>query len=71
MKSTVKFVTPACVMCGEMSIVELDEDSFTSWRSGEYAQDAFPHMSQEEREVLISGTHPACWKLLFAGSDED
>jgi len=31
---------------------------------------AFPDMSVDDREMLISGTHPACWDRLFPCEDE-
>ena len=36
-----------------------------------YVQDIFPHISKEEREMLISGTHPKCWTEMFGDIDED
>ena len=38
--------------------------------AGQYAQDAFPFLSPEDREQIISGTHPKCWQEMF-GSCED
>lgn len=31
-----------------------------------YARDAFPYLSPEDREFIISGTSPEGWKRLFA-----
>jgi hypothetical protein len=28
-------------------------------------------MSKEEREVLMTGTHPDCWSIMWAGIDEE
>ena len=35
------------------------------WLAGEYAQTVFHYLSAEEREMLISGVHPECWKMIF------
>ena len=41
---------------------------FMNGRSG-LAQEAFPHLSAEEREFIISGIHPIEWKELFDNED--
>jgi hypothetical protein len=28
-------------------------------------QDVFPELNADEREFMISGTHPACWDEMF------
>jgi hypothetical protein len=38
---------------------------------GQLAQNAFPHMSDGEREMLITGTHPECWEKLFPPEEEE
>jgi len=47
MSEMVKWRCPTCLFCGE--------------GEGEFVQNVFPEMSPEDRELLISGTHPACW----------
>lgn len=39
--------------------------------SGELIQDILPAMSLEQREMIITGTHPECWDAMFAYLDED
>ena len=41
---------------------------FMNGRSG-LAQEAFPHLSAEEREFIISGIHPDEWNELFGNED--
>lgn len=44
------------VMTGEMQSVIVNEESLEKWRSGELlAQEAFPELSDDEREFLLSG----------------
>jgi hypothetical protein len=59
-----------CRVCGKTSTLEVDADKYERWRTGELAQKVFPEMSADEREVLISGTHPACWDRLFSKEEE-
>jgi hypothetical protein len=67
---TITFITPACSVCGQTSTVQLPEANFKAWKSGTLIQNAFPRMPAPEREVLITGIHPACWETIF-GDEED
>lgn len=67
MKINVK--CPPCIVCGGMSRVEVEESDFYAWKGGALAQYAFPYLSDDAREVLISGTHPGCWNS-FIGEVE-
>jgi hypothetical protein len=58
-------VEKRCFHCGKIARLEVPKSQFDAWRSGVLAQDAFPNLSAEEREMLISGTHPECWKEMF------
>lgn len=60
-----------CRVCGETSMVEISEDGYLAWADGEYIEDAFPTLSADERELLITGTHPECWEVLTMADDFD
>lgn len=68
---TVLFTSLPCLFCGERSEVTLDAAAYSRWRGGHYVQTAFPEMSAEEREVLITGTHAACWVKIFGPEEEE
>ena len=70
MSDTIVVKTKTCTVCGEYEVWSLNRQAVESWQGGEYIQNAFPDMSIEDRELLISGTHPACWTKLF-GEDND
>lgn len=58
--------TRRCVMCGQTSLVAVDAERWHRWAVlGEHVQDVWPKASPDERELLITGTHPACWRELF------
>ena len=59
------FTTKPCPECGESSVVKLPLNGYRAWRAGAYVQEAFPTMSAGDREMLITGTHPACWSAVF------
>jgi hypothetical protein len=65
MSDTMVVRTKTCTLCGQYELWILDRTSVLAWQAGEYIQRAFPTMSAADREVLITGTHPACWDKLF------
>lgn len=61
-----------CPMCGKVHTVTVNDADFEKWQSGVSAQNAFPYLSTDEREILISGTCPKCWDSMFSfGEDEE
>lgn len=52
-------------MCGDFSHIVVDDYCYRQWRGGELIQRAFPSMTDDERELLVSGTHPECFNALF------
>jgi hypothetical protein len=61
----VTYTTKACSHCGKTSKMKLDGEAYDNWRGGMYVQRAFPGMSSDDRELLVSGTHPKCWDEMF------
>jgi hypothetical protein len=60
-----------CVFCKniwEVTIKAEDIDKF--FDGNELVQNAFPYLSADEREMLISGICPDCWNGMF-GQEED
>jgi len=63
-------VITGCPFCGLIHEVEVNEIDYLDWQDGTLAQDAFPYLDANEREMLISGICPDCWDKMF-GSDEE
>jgi hypothetical protein len=59
-----------CLFCGKTHLIEVDAAAFSRWQGGANVQVAFPEMAPEDREVLISGTCPACWDTYMGGEEE-
>ena len=60
------FMTKPCVVCGQPSFIpKLNEKRIRAWQDGMLIQDAFPEMDTDTRELMISGTHPACWERMW------
>jgi len=64
-------VTTVCPFCGKAHDVLVNEIDYLDWQDGKLAQDAFPYLSADEREMLISGICPTCWDGMFEGSADD
>jgi hypothetical protein len=71
MSNTIAVKTKTCSVCDEYELWVLDRVAVEKWQAGEYLERAFPNMSIEDREILISGTHPACWDKLFPKEEDD
>jgi hypothetical protein len=54
--------TPSCLFCGNTAEIEVEPSAYERWRKGQYAQDAFPNFTPDQRELLITGTHAHCWE---------
>ena len=62
-----------CPCCGQTSTIKLDPEKAKAFDEGLKAytehralmQNAFPFLTSDERELLISGTCPKCWNDIF------
>ena len=57
--------TFTCSECGQSSRLQLDRGALERWKGGELIQRAFPDLSADDRELMISGLCGACFDLLF------
>lgn len=63
-------ISTSCPFCGEEHEIFVNEQDYCTWIDGELAlRDAFPYLSAEEREMLMSGICPTCWDSMW-GNDE-
>lgn len=60
-----------CRMCGTWHSLTVSESDYYAWLDGEYVQNAFPYLSPDERELLISHTCANCWASLFPPEEEE
>lgn len=65
-RKEVEIIT-ACPFCGQAHSVFANERDYLDWQEGELVQNAFPYLSADDREMLISGCCPSCWKKTFEG----
>jgi hypothetical protein len=67
----IKYSTPKCMICKKVSDIELDSDKVKAWSNGAHIQNVWPELSADERELIMTGTHPACWDKLMSMEEED
>jgi len=64
-------IVTVCPICGHANEIAVNEADYWNWKDGTaYAQDAFPYLSAEEREMFISGICPACWDGIFSNEED-
>lgn len=68
--TTITIWTPRCPRCHRASELKVDRAGHEAWQAGAHIQNAFPLMSADQREMLLTGTHPRCWDLMFAEPEE-
>lgn len=63
------YSTGPCPFCNAEGSVKVYRSEAERYQQGAFVQDAFARLSEADRELIISGTHPACWNRAF-GSPE-
>ena len=60
-----------CPFCGQGAQVTVPGPALWKWeREGALLQVAFPMLSIDEREMVHTGIHPACWDSAMGDPDE-
>ena len=54
-----------CPFCGNQWSIQVFEKDYIAWQKGELVQKAFPYLSGDEREMLISGMCVECQEKIF------
>ena len=54
-----------CVKCGDVHILHLPAEGYRQFQAGVGIQFALPDVSEEDRELLLSGVCPDCWEELM------
>ena len=50
-----------CPFCGGLHELEVDAEDYAKWQAGALVQNAFPTLSADERELIMTGICPGCW----------
>lgn len=59
------FVRTFCIHCKKENQIRINRSDYNRYMRGDYTQDIWPALSVDDRELLISGTHPDCWHAIF------
>lgn len=61
-----------CPRCYRTHEVKVDFEDYTNYMMGDAKiQDAFPYLSANEREYILSGLCEDCWDGLFIDEEEE
>lgn len=64
--------TPECTMCGRASTLTVPTQGLVDWKDNDFPiQRAFPTLTVDEREMLMTGIHPDCWDAIFGEEPAD
>lgn len=69
-EDSVVIITGPCIVTGQPYKVTCSIEEFESYYNGALIQDAFPNMSADDREFLISGYSDIGWDMVFGAEDE-
>ena len=65
-------ITGRCPVTKDSWCLVVNTDMFLRWDGGDLlVQDAFPNLTDGEREQLITGISPYGWDILFSAEDDD
>ena len=64
-KADIIVITCICPICGQEEEVPVYAEDYADWENGELIQNAFPYLSANQRERLMTGICPDCWDNLF------
>lgn len=67
--SATTIIRATCVVTGRTADFALPTVAVREWEAGRLIQDAFPDLSADDREWLISGHSPEAWDALFGEED--
>ena len=62
--TSAKIITRQCIACNKKSTITVDAVAYANWENGMMIQDAFPEMSSDQRELVMTGTHAECWDII-------
>ena len=60
-----------CKFCKKDHEIMVTKEGYRNWHSGMLIQKAFPRMTPDNRELLISAICGKCWINVFGPDDEE
>ena len=59
-----------CPWCHKEAAVDIPAQGLWDWEHGAFVQTAFPDLSPNSRELIMTGTHPTCWNQMFPPEED-
>jgi len=56
-----------CPFCGSTDVIVVRKKDYVAWDNGVLIQRAFPYLTANQRERLMTGICPDCWDNMFKG----
>lgn len=63
-------ITKTCPICKTATTIKVENKDYKDWVNGKYAQRAFPYLTADQREILISGICGKCYENMFKATEE-
>ena len=64
-------INKKCPNCHKPSSVEVLVSEFEAYQRGGLLHEAFASLNADEREIVKTGIHSACWDDMFSWMDTD
>jgi hypothetical protein len=59
-----------CVVCDTKHTIMVTDVDVADWQDGMFAQDAFPYLTADERELILSQTCGSCFDKIYPQMEE-
>lgn len=66
-----RITTEPCLGHGDIAEFEVKPQDYVDWVRGKHVQDAFPYLTADDREWLVSRYCPKCWEEMLPPEEEE
>lgn len=60
-----------CKFCNKEVLITVDEEDIKKYENGALIQQAFPYLTPDEREIMLSGMCGDCWEKYMESFDKE
>lgn len=64
-------INRTCPYCQKAQTLRVSASGYNQWKSGKLIQRALPELSNDEREILLTGICPECWDKMLTPMEEE
>jgi hypothetical protein len=71
-ENIVRLLPPQCRGCDvPPEFIPVHKADYIRWRTGTHIHHAFPEMPADQRELILTSYHPACWDALWLPEEDE